>query len=96
MGLRIQHVCAACNYEAVVSGGVDCGMVAETQTVSCEKCRELFDVVTRYYESREQQIPLRCPKSAKHPVRAWNMPDDCPSCGSAMKVDSEGPRALWD
>ncbi|TWU29641.1 hypothetical protein Pla144_04200 [Bythopirellula polymerisocia] len=46
VGINYQFICENCNYEAVVSGGDDVGMVSCTTTISCQDCGELFDVVT--------------------------------------------------
>ncbi len=69
MGYRHTVNCTQCNYETVVSGGDDGGMRCTTTTISCQECRELFDVVT----SRQpwdgsaglSDEELVCPRSAR-------------------------------
>ena len=45
MGTSVTHRCGHCGYEAVVSGDGDSGMLAETLTMSCGRCRADVDVI---------------------------------------------------
>jgi hypothetical protein len=98
MGHRSQFRCEGCACEATVSGGPDVGMAAATQTISCAKCKQLFDVVTSEapWDPQAARLPLRCPRSrtAKHQVTPWAEGDPCPCCGGSMS--NTGLVVMWD
>ncbi len=97
MGTLYQFRCESCGYEAQVSGGRDCGMASRTDTILCERCRELFDVVTSedaISERPEREIPIRCPRSFTHSCRLWTSPGPCPKCGATMVRGEE--TLVWD
>lgn len=48
MGETFEFKCPYCGYRAEVSGGEDCDMIAVTETMICENCRELVDVEVGY------------------------------------------------
>lgn len=45
MGTKYTFDCPDCDYSAIVSDKRDCGMVAIVQTMVCEDCQELVDVL---------------------------------------------------
>lgn len=96
MGTWFQFSCSRCGYQAEVSGGSDAGMVAVTATILCRRCRRLFDVVAGKVSISGQikKVPLRCPRSASHPIERWSHPGPCPRCGTTLT--REGETALWD
>ena len=85
MGERFQFICRNCGYKALVSGREDCGYGCTTVTVACEKCGELYDIATEYFDEPEKNPPVRrCPRRAAHQIHAWVAGDPCPHCGGAM------------
>ena len=95
MGMSTTFICHACGYKAFVSGGMDTGGTCKTQTISCEKCLELFDAIVLWTHDWTTVQP-RCPKRKSHPIKPWNHPDACPRCGTIMEVDEDGEILLWD
>ena len=65
MGTSYQFICKHCDYEAIVSGGDDVGMMCRTTTISCRDCGSLFDVVISDEPWKESAGPtdeeLVCP-----------------------------------
>ena len=57
MGSIYSFSCSSCGYEAEVSGGADCGHAVRTQTVVCEGCRDLFDIVIGTTDDGERPLP---------------------------------------
>jgi hypothetical protein len=106
MGQRVTFECTQCGYQAVVSGGPDRGMDTSTETISCEECRALYDVVTAKlaYDTVTGKatgfdtIPIHCPKSADHKVKPWERGGPCPNCGNSMPEKTSGWRtiSMWD
>lgn len=104
MGLCQEFVCLGCGYAAIVSGGDDCGMVATTTTVTCQQCRELFDVVTSALDGDGvplegtpfRKVQVRCPRRRTHSVTAWTFPGTCPRCAAMMDKKIDGQMLLWD
>lgn len=101
MGVWYEYKCGSCGYRAEVSGGDDAGMVANTTTILCEECQELYDVVTfrrdGMTESDEASLGAvepACPKSGRHASRRWKYPDACPKCGTEMSLGES--IAIWD
>ena len=45
MGSLIRFTCEICDYSVEVSGGIDYGMIAVVQTVTCHDCEHLVDVL---------------------------------------------------
>lgn len=95
MGERFEFVCGKCGYSAEVSGGGDAGEVALTNTIVCETCRCLYDVIVLDMRQRPHiQQPEQCPKSPKHNVSPWQSGGPCPKCGTPM--EKGGMVFLWD
>lgn len=96
MGSLYSFSCEKCGYYAEVSGGEDAGFEAATQTMICDGCRELVDVVVarRADPSKDYApVPARCPKCRGDSVTPWES-RACPKCGSTM-VDG-GVTVMWD
>jgi hypothetical protein len=59
-------------------------MVCLTQTVRCEVCRELLDVVVSDVptDRPEQDVrQIRCEKCRGLTLKRWRHPGPCPKCG---------------
>jgi hypothetical protein len=71
-------------------------MAVDTLTISCDDCRELYDVVVE--EHRPAERPLNhtpaCPRSPDHAWKPWMDPGPCPKCAVAMEL--EEPILFWD
>ena len=93
MGRWHHFECPACGYNAEVSGGGDAGMQCCTQTILCETCNRLYDIVSARVPLFEP-LPLRCPKRKTHLVREWQHPGPCPVCDVVM--GDLGETAIWD
>lgn len=99
MGQQYEYRCPGCGYEARVSGGGDAGMIVSTQTVVCEQCKKLYDVITSRRDSFSErggveEVEPRCPRRKRHSIREWEHPGPCPKCGEDMH---QGEMAiLWD
>lgn len=101
MGSGFQFKCAKCGYEAMVSGGLDCGMVAVVRTMLCDDCRELVDVLTGAYgqEGKTGDPKLdtdlgRCPECNGTNVSEWPKKRPCPKCDGKMR--KLGLEMMWD
>jgi hypothetical protein len=99
MGLLYLFSCPACQFKAQVSGGLDYGMMAATQTIACGNCRRLYDA---YVGKAERTSPehveaaeLKCPKGSRHQVEVWNHPGPCPRCGETL-VRADDASVCWD
>ena len=89
MGSLYQFCCQDCGYQVQISGGKDIGMGCATNTIVCNDCRELYDVLT----SDEPWLAIKadwqpknytCPKTKKHRAELWEHPGACPKCGCRM------------
>ena len=100
MGTQYLFTCQGCNYEAQVDGGLSGGMFCRTATVTCKRCKELYDVVfaeshpghKSVYSNTEVPEKFKCPK--RHVVERWENPGNCPKCGDKMIKVQEV--MLWD
>lgn len=104
MGATFVFKCAACKYEAIVSGGKDSGFIINTQTKTCPACRQLVDVVTGII--RGVNIPEKlkikmikakghCPECGGVKPLPWKE-KSCPKCDGKMKREINEPVCLWD
>lgn len=94
MGVASNFTCPVCAYEALVSGGDDAGMLGATTTISCARCRKLYDVMVWRTEEPDEWMEPRCPQNPAHPVARWTAPGPCPKCGGEMRPGDVV--ALWD
>ncbi len=96
MGSLYSFSCEKCDYYAEVSGGEDAGFEAATQTMVCDGCCALVDVLVGKRKGPEQDfdpIPPRCPNCRGDNVTPWES-RLCPKCGSTMAEGSL--TVLWD
>lgn len=97
MGSWRNFKCDKCGYEAMVSGGPDCGFDVRVVTISCAGCREIMDVTVGTPLEDEATVlrrPLRCARNRSHQVQLWNAGGPCPRCGAPMTPGDFV--ALWD
>jgi len=92
MGTRKRHFCSQCDYEAMVSGGDDVGMLAATSTIHYYDCEKILDVVTAeepWLAMSDDWVPtdFHCTQSETHRVALWVGPAECPQCSTVMEVD---------
>ena len=101
MGTKFEFVCQQCGHSAEVSGGRDVGMVAVVQTMVCQDCKELVDVLIGK-QGREgptgdpdyDRNLGRCPRCEGVGLITWDDSRPCPRCDSEMIKG--GTIALWD
>ncbi|OHB44928.1 MAG: hypothetical protein A2178_02385 [Planctomycetes bacterium GWC2_49_10] len=102
MGSIYRYKCAACNYQAEVSGGKDRGFEIFTETKVCLNCKEVMDVGTDVVKDMKSAKRIKrdlakskphCPVCGSEKIRPWK-DCTCPKCGGKMK---KGALAyLWD
>ena len=95
MGSKSIFKCASCGYEAEVSGGIDCGFHANTETMICVNCRKLVDVLTGIEGKQSKADIGLCPECSTKNVNSWDQNDKpCPRCEGEME---QGPiTMMWD
>jgi hypothetical protein len=94
MGSLFKFVCTGCGYTAEVAGGPDTGEIVATNTIVCETCRCLYDVVMLDTRKSPPEKPERCPKSDRHKIAPWRRRGPCPKCGKPMRKGELV--CLWD
>ena len=101
MGTKFLFKCDSCNYSAELSGGKDSGFVAFVQTMTCNSCKELVDVLIGAYgkEGKTEDVEFNkalgiCPKCEGSDVVKWEMGKSCPKCDGKM-IRGE-VYSLWD
>jgi len=78
MGIRYRYKCENCEYEAVVSGGLDQGITNSTHTIVCNECRELSDIQInkknkmKWVQEDINVDGLICPKCHGKNIKLWN------------------------
>ena len=98
IGQQFEFACPNCKYRATVSGGKDCGIIIETQTMTCNACQEVVDVMvgfttTSSHPKREKSFG-HCPRCNSVDVTPWGKAHPCPKCGNEM---TKGRWSLfWD
>lgn len=103
MGTKVDFICPSCGYTAMVSGGRDVGMEAVVQTMTCEDCQTLVDVlIGRFGEdgptgdaNYDQDLNL-CPQCRGTKVHPWPSQQPCPKCSGSMIEDENGLTIAWD
>jgi hypothetical protein len=101
MGSQSEFTCEKCGYQAEVSGRKDFGMVAVVQTMICESCCQLVDVlIGRSGEEGptgdadyDRDLGV-CPECRGNQVSAWSTSRPCPKCEGRM-IEGE-MTCLWD
>lgn len=71
----------SCGYEARVSGRAEAGFGADTHTIHCLDCAELYEVTVKVGCT---ETPAYGPRSARHRSERWRAPGACPRCGETM------------
>lgn len=103
MGFKRVHICDTCGYEAMVSGGRDCGFFSFTQTFECRTCRSLddYDVgktpASEGWDTSPVQEPI-CEDCNGTDLVPWDLESNghCPQCGDKMRADESLGSILWD
>jgi len=101
MGRCFEFTCEKCGYSAEVSGGKDRGMVAVVQTMICNSCNDLVDVLIGQCEDEgptgepdyDKDLGI-CPKCRGKDVVAWERSGPCPKCDGRM-IEGDAT-VLWD
>lgn len=99
MGTRMTFQCSKCDYNACVSGGPDCGFYASTDTMVCNTCKEVVDVVTSQHimmEDDDDSDLNVCPECEGKDLKKWEKSHPCPKCGGKMAESDDGLTVLWD
>jgi predicted RNA-binding Zn-ribbon protein involved in translation (DUF1610 family) len=102
MGSKFNFACPSCGYSTMVSGQRDVGMVAVVQTMVCEDCQELVDVLIGCYGQDgpmgdpdfDKDLDL-CPECEGQKVTPWASQHSCPKCGVGM-IREDSPVLMWD
>ena len=101
MGTKYLFKCNTCDYTAELSGGKDVGMLAMVQTMTCENCNELVDVLIGRYgkEGKTEDAEFNkalgiCPECKRSDVVQWDDEKPCPKCDGKMIRGEE--TMLWD
>jgi Zn finger protein HypA/HybF involved in hydrogenase expression len=98
MGEWFEFKCPECGYRAQVPGGEDCGEIAVTETMVCERCSELVDVMVGFAipspDNKPDKDMGRCPKCHSDEVTPWEKEWLCPKCGKKMIKGRSV--CLWD
>jgi hypothetical protein len=101
MGSKSEFTCDKCGYQAEVSGGRDCGMIAVVQTMICETCCQLVDVLTGRFgkEGPTGDVDYdkdlgACPGCHGKQLSAWSKSRPCPKCEGRMIQGQM--KCLWD
>ena len=98
MGTHYAFCCLGCGYSAEVSGGADCGFIAQTETVICNTCRTVVDVTVG--TNSPSQISTdefnQCPECEGSDLTPWDESRPCPRCKGTMEVNPPGPMTMWD
>ena len=91
MGEEYSFKCDKCGYEAFVSGGMDFGFVAVTQTMVCYDCHKLVDVligscgvVGKTGDPEIDPVIGLCPDCNGKNVSVWEESGPCLKCGGTM------------
>jgi hypothetical protein len=98
IGQQFEFRCPQCGYRVTVSGGKDCGIIIETQTMTCKACQEVVDVMVGFTTTssppkRDKTIG-HCPECNSTNVTPWGKGRPCPKCGKKM---TKGMLVrLWD
>lgn len=103
MGTTHTFDCPDCGYLAMVSGGRDYGMIAVVQTMVCEDCQNLVDVlIGRDFEDGPTGDPEydkdlgTCPQCHGRNVAPWPEEHPCPRCKSPMAINPDWSQTDWD
>ncbi|ABB57029.1 hypothetical protein [Synechococcus elongatus] len=99
MGSKHNFICPSCEYESgLVSGQPDSGMMVAVDTMVCQDCQSVVDVVVQIFlDEYAAEIDLNCcPDCRGTRVSPWPSQHPCPKCQEPMVQDSLSPEMLWD
>ena len=103
MGTSYDHVCGDCGYKAHVCGERSVGFVAVLETMTCNDCKDLVDVLVDIRMCRGTGVDPeieeergRCPKCKSDAVSPCVVPMPCPKCGGLVARDENGGVTCWD
>lgn len=101
MGIRKTYKCNKCSYSAEISGGVDRGFTVKTNTMLCEQCKEVIDVITHtndIYNWEDESDIGKCENcNSSIYLKEWdNEKRPCPRCSGKLDVDKNGMYVMWD
>ncbi|MBP7937820.1 MAG: hypothetical protein KA354_24535 [Phycisphaerae bacterium] len=72
-------------------------MRSSTQTILCEDCKRLMDVLETLIDETGKESEahaLKCYRSSGHRIKVWNHPGPCPRCGQTMTRGEV--TVMWD
>ena len=103
MGSTYKFKCPKCGATEFSSKGRDCGFLAVIQPMICDDCNKLVQVLIG---QRGEDGPTGdpdydkdlniCPECRGKKLRIWECNHPCPTCGTSMDIDENGPIELWD
>ena len=100
MGVFKRYNCNKCGYSVNISGGPDAGALIKTNTMLCEHCKEVVDVVTEYWTHiKPFNSDLgKCPEcDSDEYLKEWsNKKRPCPRCNGVLEEDHEAWITMWD
>lgn len=100
MGTWKTFQCSKCDYSASVSGGPDGGFYIDTDTMVCNTCKEVVDVVTSLRDIIEEDSDSEinvCPVCHGKDLKKWKKSHPCPKCGGKMAEGGDlKEKILWD
>jgi uncharacterized paraquat-inducible protein A len=102
MGTWSKFDCKKCGYTVNVSGGKDFGMVAVVQTMICNDCKELVDVLIGRCGETGKSGDIEydkdldvCPECRGTNLSTWSASTrSCPRC--RQKLNKGQVVAMWD
>jgi Zn finger protein HypA/HybF involved in hydrogenase expression len=98
MGSKFEFRCDTCGYTAEVSGGPDAGFYVLVETMVCNDCKELVDVLIGgkpQPAGDPKKVTPRCPICHDSDVSPWDTRNrPCPKCGSSMEQGEV--TVMWD
>ncbi len=98
MGTKSKYRCNKCDYSTKISGEPDMGFLIKTDTVLCENCKEIVDIITEYCIDEEDKSDIgKCPKCDSDKfIKKWdNEKRPCPKCSGKLE-DSRELLEMWD
>ena len=100
MGTFRTYKCNKCDYSAHISGGADAGMTIKTNSMLCQHCKEVVDVVTEYWTKIKpfNSDIGKCPLcDSEEYLKEWNNKNrPCPMCDGRLEEDLEEDLTMWD
>ena len=100
MGARYTYQCDKCYYSAHISAGQDMGMMVKTNTLVCEKCKEVVDVITESWTdvTSDESVIGKCPNcNFSENLKEWDSKKcPCPKCNGPMQVSPDEEITMWD